>query len=58
MGILNNHAIDNVYVEFHTSDFPVEFNPESVPDTDTTAIKSIYDDEMDHLLELLHSEHD
>ena len=28
------------------------------PDTDTTPIKSIDDDEMDHLLELFHSEHD
>ena len=45
-------------VEFHPSEFPVEFNSESVPDPETTPIKSIDDDEMDHLLELFHSGHD
>ena len=55
MGKLNHHAIDNGDI---TSDIPVESNYESVPDPDTTLIKSIYDDEMDHLLEFFHSEHD
>ena len=32
MGRLNHHAIDNVDVEVHPSDFPVELNSESVPD--------------------------
>ena len=44
MGRLNHHAIDNGDVEFHLSDFPVEFNSESIPDPDTTPIKSIDDD--------------
>ena len=50
MGRLNHHSIDNGDVEVHPSEFPVEFNSESVPDPDTTPIKSIDDDEMDHLL--------
>ena len=54
-GIINHHVIDNGDVKVHTSDYPVEFNSESVPDPDTTLIKSIDDDEMDHLLELSHS---
>ena len=58
MGKLNHHAIDNCDVKIPTSDFPFESNYESVPDPDTTPIKSIYDDEMDHLLEFFHSEHD
>ena len=58
MGILNHHAIYNVDVEFHPSYFPFGFNPESVPDPDTTTVKSIDDDEMDHLLEFYYSEHD
>ena len=37
--------------------FPAEYNSEYIPDPDTTPIKSIDDDEIDHLLELLHSEH-
>ena len=41
-----------------TSDIPVEPSDDSVPDPDTTPIKSIDDDEMDHLLEFFHSEHD
>ena len=52
MGRLNHHAIDNGDVKVPTSEFPVEFNSESVPDSDTTPIKSIDDDEMDHLLGL------
>ena len=58
MGKLNHHAIDIGYVKIPTSDFPVESNYESVPDPDTTPIKSIDDDEMDYLLEFFHSEHD
>ena len=55
MGKLNHHAIDNGDI---TSDIPVESSYESVPDPDTTPIKSIDDDKMDHLMELFHSEHD
>ena len=58
MGKLNHHAIDNGDVKIPTSDVPVESNYDSVPDPDTTPIKSIDDDEMDHLLEFFHSEHD
>ena len=58
MGRLNHHAIDNSDVKVHTSEFPVEFNSKSVTDQDTTPIRSIGDSEMDHLLELFHSEHD
>ena len=54
MGRLNHHAIDNGDVDVHPSEFPFEYNSESIPDTDTTPIKSIDDDEMDHLLELFH----
>ena len=43
---LNHHAIDNGDVEIHHSEFPVEYNPEYVPDLDTNPIKSIDDDEM------------
>ena len=52
---LNHHVIDHFDVEVYPSDFPVEPNSESVPDLDTTVIKSIDDDEMDHLLEFFHS---
>ena len=55
MGKLNHRAIDNGDI---TSDVPVESSYDSVPDPDTTPIKSIDDDEMDHLLEFFHSEHD
>ena len=58
MGVLNHHAIDNGDVKVHTSDFTVEFNSESVLYLDTTPIKLFDDDEMYHLLELFHSEHD
>ena len=57
MGILNHRSIDNGDVEFRPSEFPVEFNSDSVLDPGTTLIKSIDDDEMDHLLEFFHSEH-
>ena len=58
MGILDHYAIDNGDFEVHPSDLPDEFSSESVPDTDTTPIKSIDDDKMDHILELFHSEYD
>ena len=57
-GKLNNHSIDNGDIKTPTSDVPVESNHESVTDPDTTPIKSIDDDEMDHILEFFHSEHD
>ena len=47
---LDHHSIDNSDVEVHPSDFPFESKYESVIDPDTTLIKSIYDDEMDHIL--------
>ena len=53
MGRLNNHAIDNGDVKIPTSEFPVESNLESVPDKDTTTIKSIDYGEMYHILLLL-----
>ena len=55
MGKLNHHAIDNGDI---TSDDPAESSYDSVPYPDTPPIKYIDDDEMDHLLELFHSEHD
>ena len=58
MGRLNNHAIDNGEVEFHSSEYPFEYTSESVPYPDTTPIKSIDDDKIDHLLEFFHSDHD
>ena len=51
---LNHHANDNSDVKVPTSEFPVEFNSESKPDLDTTLIKSIDDDGMNHLLEFFH----
>ena len=54
MGRLNHHVIDNGDVEVHPSEFPVEFNSESVPDSDTTPIKAIDDYEMDNILKLFH----
>ena len=50
MGKLNRHATDNGDVKIPTSDVPVESKYESVPDPDTTPIKSIYYDGMDHVL--------
>ena len=58
MGRLNHHSIYNGDVEVHLSEFPVESNSESVTDPDTTPIKSTGYDEMDHLLEFFHTEHD
>ena len=57
-GRLNHHSIDNSDVNVPTSEFPFESNSESIPDPDTTLIKSIDDDYMDHLLVLFHYEHD
>ena len=42
--IFNHHAIDNGDVEVHPLEFPFESSSESVPDPDTTPIKSIHDD--------------
>ena len=50
MGRLNHHAIDNGDVEVLPSDIPSESNYESVPYPDTTPIKSIDHDAMDHFL--------
>ena len=58
MGKLNHHVIDNGDVKISTSDVSLESNYDSVPDPYTTTIKSIDDYEMDHLLEVFHSEHD
>ena len=58
MGRINHHAVDNGYVEFSPSGYQFEYTSDSIPDTDTTMIKSIDDYEMDQLLELFHSEHD
>ena len=55
MGKLNHYAIDNGDIN---SDVPVESNYDSVTDLDTTPVKSIDDDEMDHLMEFFHSKHD
>ena len=57
MGNLNHRAIDNGIIKIPTSDVPVKSNYDSVPDPDTTPIKSIDDDNLDHLLELFHPEH-
>ena len=54
----HHHYQCNEDVEVHPSEFEVEFNSESVPDPYTNPIKQIYDDEMYHLLEFFHSEHD
>ena len=39
MGRLNHHAIYNVDVEFHPSEFQFKYNYESVPDPDKNPIK-------------------
>ena len=39
IGRINHHTIDNGDVEVHPSEFPIEFDSESVPDPDTTLIK-------------------
>ena len=58
MGRLNCHDIDNGDVKVHPSKFSVESNSESVLSPYNTPIKSIDGDEMEHLLEIFHSEHD
>ena len=58
MGKLNHHVIDNVDAKVYTLDFPFEFNSESVTDTENTMIRSIDDNEIDHLLELFHRGYD
>ena len=55
MGRLNHYTIDNGDI---TSYVPVDSHSESVPYPYTTPIKSIDDDEMDHLLKFFHSKHD
>ena len=51
---LDHHDIDDGDVEVHPSYFPIKYNYESVPNPNTTPIKSIDDDEMDRLLEIFH----
>ena len=58
MGRLNHNTIDNGDVEVHPSDSSFESTSESVPYPDTTTIESIDDDEMYHLLEFFHYNHD
>ena len=58
MGRLNHHAIDNSDVEVRLSDFPVNSYSEYISYPDTTLIKSIDDDKMDHIPQLFHSKHD
>ena len=55
---LNNHAIDNDYVEVYPSEYLFESTSDLVPDMDTTSINSIDYYEMNQLLEFSHSEHD
>ena len=56
MGRPNHPAINNGDVEVHPSEYPFECTSEYVTYPDKTPIKSIDDDEMNHLLELFHSE--
>ena len=58
MGGINNHVVDNGDVEVQTLDFLFESSSESVPDLDTTPIKSSYEDEMNQVMELFHSEYE
>ena len=58
LGRLYHLSVDNGDAKFPNSEFPVEFKSESFMDLDTTQIKSIENDEIYHLLELSHSEHD
>ena len=50
MDKLNHHALDHGDVKITTTEVPVDFNYESFPDPYTTPIKSIGNDEMNHLL--------
>ena len=58
MSILNIHAVDNGYFDIYPSEYPFESTSDTVPYSDTTPIKLTDDDEMEQLLEFLHSEHD
>ena len=58
MGKLNHRSIDNGDVKIPTSGVPVESKYESFPDPDITSIKSIDDDEINHLLKFFRLEHD
>ena len=58
MGRLNNHEVDNGYVEVYPSDNPLEYSSESITHPDTNLIKSIDDDEMEQLLNFFHSENE
>ena len=51
MWILNRHSIDNGGVDVYPLYYIFYHTSESVPDLDTTPIKSIDDDEMDQLLQ-------
>ena len=54
MGRINHYAIDNGDVAVHPSDYPFKSTYKSFPYQDTTPIKPIDDDEMDHILEFFH----
>ena len=56
--IINHPSIDNGVVKVCTSYYPSESNCDSFPYPDTTPIIPIYDDEMDHPLEICHSDQD
>ena len=58
MGRRNHHAIDNGDVDIHPLEYPFESTYKYVPCPGTTPIKTIDDDEMDHLLEFFHSDYD
>ena len=58
MGRLNHRAVDNGDVEINPSGYPFEYISESVPDTGITLIKSIGDNDIEPILEFLHSDHD
>ena len=49
MGRINHNTVDNDDVEVHPTEFQFQSNSESVPDPDTTPIKSINDDGMGHV---------
>ena len=44
--------------QVYPSEYPFKYTSNSVPNTDTTPIKSIDDDEMKQLVKLFHSEND
>ena len=51
MGRLSHHAVDNGNLEVYPSYHPSEYPSDSVPEPDSTTIKSIDDDKMYQLLE-------